>query len=48
MKKKLAILTLFGFLAIVSVNLFAQDESAELIDSVLDVVRKEAEGCDCL
>merc|ERR1712028_31715 len=23
-------------------------ESAELIDSVLDVVRKEAEGCDCL
>merc|ERR1712205_176229 len=23
-------------------------EGAELIDSVLDVVRKEAEGCDCL
>ena len=23
-------------------------ESAELMDSVLDVVRKEAEGCDCL
>lgn len=22
-------------------------EGAELIDSVLDVVRKEAEGCDC-
>ena len=21
---------------------------AELVDSVLDVVRKEAEGCDCL
>lgn len=24
------------------------DQGAELIDSVLDVVRKEAEGCDCL
>lgn len=23
-------------------------EGAELIDSVLDVVRKEAENCDCL
>ena len=23
-------------------------EGAELVDSVLDVVRKEAEGCDCL
>jgi hypothetical protein len=23
-------------------------EGAELIDSVLDVVRKEAESCDCL
>lgn len=23
-------------------------EGAELIDSVLDIVRKEAEGCDCL
>merc|ERR1719231_1100464 len=23
-------------------------EGAELIDAVLDVVRKEAEGCDCL
>ena len=23
-------------------------EGAELIDSVLDVVRKEAEGCDCM
>ena len=23
-------------------------EGAELIDSVMDVVRKEAEGCDCL
>ena len=23
-------------------------EGAELIDSVLDVVRKEAEGCDCI
>ena len=23
-------------------------EGAELIDSVLDVVRKESEGCDCL
>ena len=23
-------------------------QGAELIDSVLDVVRKEAEGCDCL
>jgi tubulin beta len=23
-------------------------ERAELVDSVLDVVRKEAEGCDCL
>lgn len=23
-------------------------EGAELLDSVLDVVRKEAEGCDCL
>ena len=23
-------------------------EGAELIDSVLDVVRKEAEACDCL
>lgn len=23
-------------------------EGAELIDSVLDVTRKEAEGCDCL
>ncbi len=34
MKKKLALLTLFGFLAIASVNLFAQDESAGLNDSV--------------
>ena len=33
MKKKLALLTLFGFLAIASVNLFAQDESAGLNDS---------------
>jgi hypothetical protein len=24
------------------------EEGAELIDSVLDVVRKEAENCDCL
>ena len=23
-------------------------EGAELVDNVLDVVRKEAEGCDCL
>ena len=23
-------------------------EGAELVDSVLDVVRKESEGCDCL
>ena len=23
-------------------------EGAELIDSVIDVIRKEAEGCDCL
>ena len=23
-------------------------EGAEMVDSVLDVVRKEAEGCDCL
>lgn len=23
-------------------------EGAELVDSVLDVVRKEAEGCDCI
>ena len=23
-------------------------EGAELVDSFLDVVRKEAEGCDCL
>ena len=23
-------------------------EGAELIDSVLDITRKEAEGCDCL
>lgn len=23
-------------------------EGAELVDTVLDVVRKEAEGCDCL
>ena len=23
-------------------------EGAELVDSVLDVVRKEAEACDCL
>jgi tubulin beta len=23
-------------------------EGAELVDQVLDVVRKEAEGCDCL
>lgn len=23
-------------------------EGAELVDSVMDVVRKEAEGCDCL
>ncbi|KAL3184401.1 hypothetical protein MRX96_031951 [Rhipicephalus microplus] len=23
-------------------------EGAELVDSVLDVIRKEAEGCDCL
>jgi hypothetical protein len=23
-------------------------QGAELIDSVMDVVRKEAEGCDCL
>lgn len=23
-------------------------EGAELVDSVLDVVRKEVEGCDCL
>lgn len=23
-------------------------EGAELVDSVLDIVRKEAEGCDCL
>ena len=23
-------------------------EGAELVDSVLDVLRKEAEGCDCL
>merc|ERR1712217_668539 len=26
----------------------ADTEGAELIDAVLDVVRKEAEGCDCL
>ena len=23
-------------------------EGAELVDSVMDVIRKEAEGCDCL
>ena len=27
---------------------YSAQEGAELIDSVLDVVRKEAEGCDCL
>ena len=27
---------------------FQKFVGAELIDSVLDVVRKEAEGCDCL
>ena len=25
-----------------------QPQGAELVDSVLDVVRKESEGCDCL
>ena len=29
-------------------NSWAKGQGAELIDSVLDVVRKEAEGCDCL
>ena len=33
MKKKIALLTLFGFLSVGSVNLFAQNESAELNDS---------------
>ena len=33
MKKKLALFTLFGFLAIASVNLFAQDNSMEATDS---------------
>ena len=33
MKKKLALFTLFGFLAIASVNLFAQDDRMEATDS---------------
>ena len=33
MKKKLALFTLFGFLAMASVSLFAQDDSIESTDS---------------
>ncbi len=29
-------------------RLFMELQGAELIDSVMDVVRKEAESCDCL
>ena len=29
-------------------TLFSNFLGAELVDSVLDVVRKEAEGCECL
>ena len=35
-------------LAIFVFGKVVETEGAELIDSVLDVVRKEAEGCDCL
>ena len=34
MKKKLALFTLFGFLAVSSVSLFAQDDNLETVDSV--------------
>ena len=34
MKKKLALFTLFGFLAVASVSLFAQDDNLETVDSV--------------
>ena len=34
MKKKLALFTLFSFLAIASVSLFAQDDNLETVDSV--------------
>ena len=30
------------------ITLFSNFLGAELVDSVLDVVRKEAEGCECL
>jgi len=34
MKKKLSLFTLFGFLAVASVSLFAQDDNLETVDSV--------------
>ena len=32
----------------VKILIFLSVSGAELVDSVLDVVRKEAESCDCL
>jgi tubulin beta len=36
------------FVSVIWLNKGHYTEGAELVDSVLDVVRKEAESCDCL